>query len=96
MMTLILGGLMTWRLAHMIVREFGPLGIFSRFRAYIAINQKRPGGLFDMVSCVACASIYIGAVAALWPAGDVFSWVAYTLAFSAIATILERLMKRIA
>jgi hypothetical protein len=91
MMTLILGGLVTWRLAHMLVKEQGPLSIFLRLRAYLATNQKRSGGLFDMVSCVACMSIYIAAVTALWPAGSVLGWIWYTLAFSTIATFLEQI-----
>lgn len=89
-MELILGGLVVWRLSHMIVKETGPLGIFSRYRAFAASKQKRIGGIFDMVSCVACVSVYIGSVAALGLADGLISWVAYTLALSAIVTFLER------
>lgn len=94
-MTLILGGLVVWRLSHMVVKETGPLGVFSKFRAERARKQKRIGGAFDWVSCVACISITIGAVASLWAAGDVVTWVAYTLAFSAIATFLEQIFDRL-
>lgn len=88
-------GLVVWRLSHMVVKELGPLGIFSKLRANRARKQKRIGGTFDMLSCVACASIYIGAVAAIQPAYGVFSWIVYTLAFSAIATFLERIYQAI-
>lgn len=94
-MILILGGLVTWRLSHMVVKEMGPLGIFSRLRADRAKKQKRVGGTFDMLSCVACASIYIGSVTALGAAHGLFSWLAYTLAFSALATFLELIYDRI-
>ena len=93
MILLILGGLVTWRLSHMVVKESGPLGIFAKIRADRARKQKRIGGTFDLVSCVACASVYIGAIVALGFAGGVLSWIAYTFSFSAIAMILERLMK---
>lgn len=89
-MTLILGGLVVWRLSHMVVKEMGPLGIFAKYRADRAKNQQRSGGLFDMVSCVACTSVYIGAVASLAVATGVLEWIMYTLAFSAIATLIER------
>jgi hypothetical protein len=82
--------LAVWRLSHMIVKEPGPLNVFAKLRADRARKQKRIGGAFDMLSCVACVSIYIGAVTALGAAGDVFSWIVYTLALSAIATILEQ------
>lgn len=93
MIVLILCCLATWRLAHMVVKETGPLSVFAKLRANRARKQKRIGGSFDMLSCVACASIYIGAVVALWPAGDVVTWFVYTLAFSAVATILEHFMR---
>lgn len=77
----------------MFVKEAGPLGIFSRLRAYLASKQKRSGGLFDMVSCVSCASIYIGSVTAVGAAGSVLVWIWYTLAFSAGAMIIEHFIK---
>lgn len=79
----------------MVVKEMGPLGIFARLRANRAKNQKRIGGSFDMLSCVACSSIYIGSVAALGAAHGLFSWLGYTFAFSAIATFLEQIYDRI-
>jgi hypothetical protein len=91
MIILLFGGLITWRLAHMLVKEKGPLLVFDRLRAYLASTQKRSGGLFDMLSCLACMSIYIGAVAAIQPAHGVLSWLAYALSFSAIATFLEQI-----
>lgn len=74
----------------MLSKELGPRGIFAKMRADLATNQKSIGGLYDMVSCVACLSVYMGAVTALWLAEDVCSWILYTLAFSALAMILEQ------
>lgn len=90
LLTLLIGSLATWRVSHMIAKENGPLAIFARFRAYLAKNQKRIGGLFDMVSCIQCLSVYIGAVAAPWAAGGPLEWILYTFAFSALSVILER------
>lgn len=93
--TIIVGGLVTWRLSRMVVKETGPFAIFARLRAFLAVKQKRPGGLYDLVSCVSCASIYIGALTALWLAGDVFEFTMYTFAFSAIAVLTERLFTKL-
>lgn len=95
MIPVILGGLATWRLSHMISKELGPLGVFARLRAWAAENQKGIGGIYDGISCVGCVSVYIGAVASLWFVGDVFSWIVYTLVFSAIATIIEQVYVKI-
>jgi hypothetical protein len=94
MMTLIIGGLVTWRVAHMFVKEQGPLGVFLRLRAYLAAKQQSIGGMFDMISCVACTSVYVGAFVALWFVADAVTWVTYSLAFSALAIILENLTKQ--
>lgn len=89
--TLIVGGLVTWRVSYMLVKETGPLAIFARFRAFLASRQKRMGGLYDMVSCIACTSVYIGAVAALCVAGGLLEFIVYTLSFSAVTVLTERL-----
>lgn len=93
LVTIVIGGLVTWRISHMIVKESGPVAIFDIFRAFLAKNQKTRGGLFDLVSCVACTSIYIGAIASLFATRDVFEFFLYTLSFSAIASIVERLTR---
>ena len=87
---LIVGGLVTWRVSRMLVREAGPLNVFARFRAYLAQRQQKSGGLFDLVSCVACTSVYTGSVTALLVAGDAIEFILYTLSFSAISVLLER------
>lgn len=91
---IIVGGLITWRVSHIIVKEVGPLAIFAKLRAYLATKQKSIGGLFDMFSCVGCISMYIGAVTALGLAGDVLEFIMYSLVFSAIACLIERLTSK--
>jgi hypothetical protein len=87
--TLIIGGLAVWRLSHALVKENGPLMVFARLRARLAARQKRSGGLFDLISCVYCVSVWIGLIAALWPSHDLSHWIGYGLAFSGIAMLLE-------
>lgn len=88
---LVFGGLVTWRLSNILAKENGPLEIFARFRAHLASVQENRGGWFDMVTCVKCISMFIGAVVAVVPAGDVYEWFMYALAFSAITALIERL-----
>lgn len=90
-MVILFFSLIVWRVSHAIVKESGPVAIFARFRAALAALQKRSGGPFDMVSCVACTSVYIAAVTSLWLAGDVLTWIWYTLALSALAMFLEQI-----
>lgn len=91
--TIIIGGVITWRVSYMLVKEMGPLAIFELLRAKLAQNQKQRGGLFDLVSCMTCTSLYIGAVTALFIATDVFNVIAYALSFSAVTLLIERLTR---
>ena len=90
---LVIGGLVTWRVSYILVKESGPLDIFARFRAYLGSKQRKSGGLFDLISCIKCTSVYIGAVTALWVAESVLELIWYTLAFSAISVVIERLTR---
>lgn len=92
LLTLLIGGLATWRLSHAIVKEAGPLMCFMRLRARLARIQKRSGGFFDAVSCVYCLSFWIGLIAALFASSEIFHIIGYALAFSAIASIIEAVL----
>ena len=89
--TIIIGGIITWRLSHMLAHETGPVAIFEILRAKLAQNQQQRGGLFDLISCMTCLSIYIGAVTALFVTTDAFQVIAYAISFSAITVLIERL-----
>ena len=90
-LSFIIVSLAIWRLSYAIVKENGPLMVFARLRARLAASQKRSGGLFDLISCVYCVSFWIGLVGALIVSNNVFEWVGYGLAFSAVAVLIERL-----
>lgn len=87
----IIASLAIWRLSYAIVKENGPLMVFARLRARLAASQKRSGGLFDLISCIYCVSFWIGLVGSLIVSNNVFEWVGYGLAFSAVAVLIERL-----
>ena len=87
----IIASLAIWRLSYAIVKENGPLMVFARLRARLAASQKRSGGLFDLISCIYCVSFWIGLVGSLIVLNNVFEWVGYGLAFSAVAVLIERL-----
>ena len=90
-LSFIIASLAIWRLSYAIVKENGPLMVFARLRARLAASQKRSGGLFDLISCIYCISFWIGLVGALIVSDNVFEWVGYGLAFSAVAVLIERL-----
>lgn len=87
----IIASLAIWRLSYAIVKENGPLMVFARLRARLAASQERSGGLFDLISCIYCVSFWIGLVGALIVSNNVFEWLGYGLAFSAVAVLIERL-----
>lgn len=87
--TLIVGGLAVWRLSHALVKEQGPRDWFIRLRARAATRQKRSGGLFDLLSCVYCISVWIGLVASLFVSTTFLNWIGYAFAFSGLAMLLE-------
>lgn len=93
MIIILIGGLVVWRVSRMIVKEAGPLMVFARLRAHLAREQKHSGGLFDMVSCVSCTSVWVGLFAALWLAGGIADLIWYGLAFSGVALLLEAYTK---
>ena len=92
--TFIVASLAIWRLSFVIVRETGPLLIFARLRAYLGRTQKRSGGLFDLVSCVRCVSVWIGLVGALSVSNNVLQWLGYGFGFSAVASLIDLLLSK--
>ncbi len=88
-LSLLVAGLATWRLSHALVKESGPLMIFSRMRARLGRTQKRSGGLFDLISCVYCTSVWIALFVALYDARNLVFWLGHAFAIAAIAYFLE-------
>ncbi len=93
-LSFIVASLAIWRLSYMIVKENGPLMIFARLRARLARTQKRSGGLFDLISCMYCVSVWIGLLGALSVSNDVIEWLGYGLGFSAVTVLIEILTRK--
>ena len=88
--------LAAWRLASLIANEEGPWFMFKRLRqrAEQWCNHYRfcrELGLYELVTCEWCNSIWIGAaltVLYLWM-GDSILYLALPLAFSTVAIIIK-------
>lgn len=104
MISLLIYGMATWRVASMFVTETGPGEMFLKLRARIGITHDDakqpiivPDGFFPGIfSCVWCCSVWVGA---FWMLFDLFyPWVALrlatALAFSATAILIQRFIER--
>jgi hypothetical protein len=88
--------LAAWRLASLIANEDGPWLMFRRFRqrAEQWCNKYRfcrELGLYELVTCEWCSSIWIGAVLTalyLW-IGETILYLALPLALSTVAIIIK-------
>jgi len=82
---IVLAVLATWRVAHLIAREDGPLDVILRLRA-----RAGNGTLGRLMDCPYCLSIWVAAPWATWIARDPVEWIAVWLATSGGASLLER------
>jgi hypothetical protein len=77
--------LATWRVAYMLTHEAGPFNVFQRLRERIPENGH--GRLGDLLSCIWCMSVWVGAgCVVIWYAGLLV--VLYPFAASAGALML--------
>jgi uncharacterized protein DUF1360 len=92
--------LAAWRLASLIANEDGPWMIFKRFRQNAERWCKsyrfcRELGLYELISCEWCNSIWIGVgltVLYLW-IGEAILYVALPLALSTVAIIIKHVVQ---
>ena len=84
---LIILGLATYRISHMIVWEDGPFKIFMKMQSWCERNDF----LTDLLSCVWCLSVWVGAILVFSAIMDkiVTIYLMLPFALSAIAAILE-------
>jgi hypothetical protein len=88
-------GIAVWRLTRMVWTERGPLDIFIRARAFLAKKQKRMGGLYDLVSCFFCLSVWVSIIPAIFMATDFLTFIITVLILSGIAIIIQELIEAI-
>lgn len=88
--SLIVHGLATWRVTHILVYEAGPYNVFIRLRERMGIAHDDagvpvawPDGL--VLACALCTSVWVAAIMLLVP-----THIKTVFATSAIACILER------
>ena len=81
-------GLATWRISHMLVWEDGPFKIFIRMQSWMERNDF----LIDLFSCVWCLSVWVGAILVLSAIIDktVTIYLMLPFALSSITILLER------
>lgn len=87
--SLLVRGLATWRIAHMLVHEIGPFSVFTRIRRLAGIEPDAEGypavwRSTNVLSCVWCTSVWIAIIFLCIPIR-----VAEFLSLSAIACIVE-------
>ena len=88
--------LAAWRLASLIANEDGPWQMFKRFRAYaekwcMTYRFCRDLGLYELVSCEWCNSVWIGAGLTLlyiW-LGETILYLALPLALSTVVIVIK-------
>jgi len=88
----LLAALATFRLAHLVSKERGPLAIFERIRKGMPGGRGSPK---EWLSCIFCFSLTSSAVVCgiLWTTGLKFDWQEWLLSwlgFSAITLIINQ------
>jgi hypothetical protein len=92
--------LAAWRLASLVANEEGPWQMFKRLRqrAEIWCNKYRfcrELGLYDLVACEWCNSVWIGAgltLLYLW-IGETILYLALPLALSTVAIVIKYIVQ---
>jgi len=97
-MTILSLALATWRIASLLVHEDGPWNIFARLRRRVGLvnDVEIPDGFLPgVLSCVWCASIWVGAAWTLlyFLIPTAVEWLALPFALSTLAIGVERLVK---
>tara|TARA_B100001250_G_scaffold402800_1_gene416400 strand:+ start:319 stop:609 length:291 start_codon:yes stop_codon:yes gene_type:complete len=91
----LLASVAVWRITRMLWTERGPLDIFTKVRAKLAQRQKRMGGMFDLVSCFYCLSIWVAVPLALLLSDSIATFVISVFALSGIASLLHELIGKL-
>lgn len=91
--TVLIIGAAVWRLSYGLVKQSGPLDAFAKLRAWRASKQRLSGGIFDTLSCVSCASMYVSIIPAIMIANSFFEFAVTAFALSGIATMIDAFMR---
>lgn len=88
--------LAVWRLARLVTQESGPANVFGRLRDYFDADNAADGSPGELVSCKACASVWIGLLVVIgyMTLPMVATVVCCALSLSAVTLMIERLIKK--
>ena len=89
MLDLIMKGLATWRLSHLLVEEDGPFMVFHKLRLGTGILYDGDGEVYyhpiwNPLYCIWCSSIWVGLGMLVAP-----GWLVKWLAYSGVAMVIE-------
>ncbi len=84
METIVLSVIATYGLTTVVIDSTGPFGVFDRLRKVSWLGA---------LECFLCLSIYTGAVISLFSATGVLDFILRTLAYSAGAIIIYKIME---
>lgn len=94
---LVVVGLASWRLAHLLVEETGPFDLIVNFRKAIGANDVNDAGLLNrLFLCVLCMSGWTTPALMLcwWSGVDALAWIVIGLACWGFAAALHLLTNR--
>lgn len=94
-------GLAVWRCATLLSSERGPFAMFEKIRHLLGVrydgyNVITSSELSKLISCPACNSVWLGAIATVLyiVLGIVIVWIALPFALSAFAIIADSIVNR--
>lgn len=92
--------LAVWRVSSLFAREDGVFDIFLRFRLLIGVEFDKSSEevgtnwLSKGVLCVLCSSVWFSAIGAFFLASNLWQWLVYLLALSAMAIVVDSVVNR--
>ena len=95
---LLVAGLATWRVSHILLYENGPFAAFRRLREGLGVIYASDASgevvsyHYELTTCILCLSVWVGAAVALalWLA-PWSVWLMLPLALSAVASMIGKL-----
>lgn len=95
-------GLAIWRFASLVAREHGPRDVLDRFRYWAGVRYDADSELYGTsifskgIICMWCNTVWFGALGAVGYAlfRSAVVWIALPFALSALALLVESLVKR--
>lgn len=99
-LSLVMLGLVTWRLTSLLVDESGPFDMFAKFRSFIGVyyddwsEKQGRNTIARAFTCFWCASVWVATAVALLAGyySSALEFFTTVIAFSALAIIINRIL----